>query len=136
MCPSHLQAPASGQSGGDTDHGAFETTTDEIWQRMLDLNLLGIVRTVRGAVPLLRAAPAAAIVLVSSVNALVTLGSEPYSAAKAALDPLVRNLASTLGPDGIRINAVAPGTVRTRVWDAQGDPDQATVLTPPEQAAG
>ena len=60
-----------------------------------------------------------AIVTVSSINAFTALGSEPYSSAKAGLTSLTGNLAASLARDGIRVNAVAPGTIRTRVWDAQ-----------------
>ena len=118
-------------AGGDTPHGDFEHTTDETWHAMLDLNLLGPVRVAREALPWLRrSTEAPSIVIVSSINASVTLGSEPYSAAKAGLASLVANLAAELGPDGIRVNAVAPGTIRTRVWDDQGGPDHLAALYP------
>jgi meso-butanediol dehydrogenase / (S,S)-butanediol dehydrogenase / diacetyl reductase len=118
-------------AGGDVPHGAFETIPDELWRSMLDLNLLGPVRTARAALPLLRrSAFGASITIVSTVNASLTLGEEPYSAAKAALVPVIRNLAADLGADAIRVNAVAPGTTRTRVWDAQGGPDRFADLYP------
>lgn len=118
-------------AGGDTAHGDFEHTDDGTWTAMLDLNLLGPVRVVREALPRLRASRRGpAIVVVGSVNALLTLGSEPYSAAKAGLGPVVANLADELGPAGIRVNAVAPGTIRTRVWDGQGDPDRFAAAYP------
>jgi meso-butanediol dehydrogenase/(S,S)-butanediol dehydrogenase/diacetyl reductase len=119
-------------AGGDTEHGRFEAIDDEVWTRMLDLNLLGVVRCCRAAIPhLRRSEQAAAIVTVSSVNALLALGSEPYSSAKAGLGSLTVNLAADLAADGIRVNAVAPGTIRTRVWDGQeGRADRMTSLYP------
>lgn len=118
-------------AGGDTAHGDFEHTTDETWHAMLDLNLLGPVRVVRQTLPWLRRSTiGASVVIVSSVNASLTLGSEPYSAAKAGLTSLVANLAAELGPEGIRVNAVAPGTIRTRVWNDQGGPDHLASLYP------
>lgn len=119
-------------AGGDVAHGRFEDTDDATWSRMLELNLLGVVRCCRAAVPHLRASTASpAIVTVVSVNALTGLGSEPYSAAKAGVVSLTTNLALDLGRDGIRVNAVAPGTVRTRVWDDQdGGADRLRGLYP------
>lgn len=118
-------------AGGDTEHGDFEHTTDDTWRAMLDLNLLGPVRVARQTLPWLRhSTHEPAIVIVSSINASITLGSEPYSAAKAGLASLVANLAAELGPEGIRVNAVAPGTIRTRVWDDQGGPDHLAPLYP------
>jgi NAD(P)-dependent dehydrogenase (short-subunit alcohol dehydrogenase family) len=107
-------------AGGDTEHGRFEDIDDEVWQRMLELNLLGVVRCCRAAIPHLRTSTRdPAVVSVSSVNALIALGSEPYSSAKAGITSLTTNLAASLAPDGIRVNAVAPGTIRTRVWEGQ-----------------
>jgi meso-butanediol dehydrogenase/(S,S)-butanediol dehydrogenase/diacetyl reductase len=118
-------------AGGDTGYGTFEQIPDEVWRAMLELNLLGPVRVARAALPWLRRSGfGASMVIVSSINASVPLGSEPYSAAKAALAPVIGNLAAELGPEGIRINAVAPGTIRTRVWDDQGGPDRLAHLYP------
>ena len=93
-------------AGGDTDHGTFEETTDDVWLRMIELNLLGVVRCCRAAIPhLRRSTKGPAIVNVSSVSAIVALGSEPYSSAKAGISALTINL--------------APATTRTRNWDGQ-----------------
>ena len=106
-------------AGGSIVMPAFEDMTDEAWNEMLDLNLTGAMRCIRAALPHLRQRPTAAIVSISSVNGLAGFGEVAYSSAKAGLGLLTRNLAITLGPAGIRVNAVAPGTVRTRVWDGQ-----------------
>ena len=111
---------------------------------MLELNLLGVVRCCRSAVPYLRRSTMSpAIVTVTSINAFTALGSEPYSAAKAGLTSLTSNLAASLAHDGIRVNAVAPGTIRTRVWAGQeGGADRLKPLYPlgrvgePEDVAG
>jgi meso-butanediol dehydrogenase / (S,S)-butanediol dehydrogenase / diacetyl reductase len=119
-------------AGGDVEHGTFEDMDDEVWTRMLELNLLGVVRCCRAAIPhLRRSTRSPAIVTVSSINALTALGSEAYSAAKAGLTSLTGNLAATFGHDGIRVNAVAPGTIRTRAWDFQeGGADRLAPLYP------
>lgn len=61
------------------------------------------------------------MVTIGSVNGLASLGSEPYSAAKAGLQNLNANLAAQYGRHGVRFNLVAPGTTRTRAWDGQPD---------------
>lgn len=113
-------------AGGDTSHGRFPDTPDVTWDRLLDLNLTGVVRCIRAALPHLLAAPAGgSVVTIGSVNGLVPYGSEPYSAAKAGLQNLTANLATQYGRRGVRFNLVAPGTVRTRVWDdRQGELDR------------
>jgi meso-butanediol dehydrogenase/(S,S)-butanediol dehydrogenase/diacetyl reductase len=119
-------------AGGDTDHGTFEETTDEVWVRMLELNLLGVVRCCRAAIAhLRRSTKSPAIVNVSSINALTALGSEPYSSAKAGIGSLTINLAASLASDGIRVNTVAPATIRTRNWDRlEGGADRLRPLYP------
>ena len=95
---------------------------DEHWAAMLDLNLVGVVRCVRAVLPHLFDAPrGGSVVTIGSINSLVNAGSEPYSAAKAGLQILTRNLASAHAARGVRFNLIAPATIRTRVWDDQPD---------------
>lgn len=119
-------------AGGGVPHEDFEHVGDDTWSRVLELNLMSAVRCIRAALPHLRRSENhPAIVSVSSINALVALGGEPYSAAKLGLVSLTQNLAAQLGPNGIRVNAVAPGTIRTRVWDDQeGGADRMVPLYP------
>ncbi|WP_027862074.1 SDR family NAD(P)-dependent oxidoreductase [Marmoricola sp. URHB0036] len=119
-------------AGGDLPHGVFEEIGDEIWSALLELNLVGVARVCRAAIPFLRqSSRGPAIVTVSSINGQTALGSEPYSAAKAGLTALTANLARSLGADGVRVNAVAPGTIRTRVWEGQpGGADRMLPLYP------
>lgn len=118
-----------GVAGGTYAHPEILTgISDEEWAWEMDLNLGGAMRCIRAAAPHLAAG--AAIVLVSSVNGLRAFGEEAYSSAKAGLSVLACNLAVKLGPSGVRINVVAPGTVRTRVWDSQGGPDRLAPMYP------
>jgi NAD(P)-dependent dehydrogenase (short-subunit alcohol dehydrogenase family) len=101
----------------------------ELFRRSLDLNLVSQYVALRAFLSSLRASaeqaamrsrPDRSITLISSVNAIVGMDMPAYSAAKAGLLGMVRVLARLLGPEGIRVNAVAPGTVPTprtqRVW--------------------
>jgi len=116
-------------AGGGMHETPFEDGEDAEFERMWQLNFLSVVRMTRAVLPLLQRSDRAAVVTVSSVNGLVPLGSEAYSSAKAALSSLTANLAIRYAP-GIRINAVAPGTTRTRVWDHQGGPDRLAGMYP------
>jgi NAD(P)-dependent dehydrogenase (short-subunit alcohol dehydrogenase family) len=96
----------------------FTELPDELWSDLLDINLTGAMRCIRAALPALRRSEHPAVVMVSSVNGLAAFGEEPYAAAKAGLTNLAMNLAVRYGPERIRFNVVAPGTIRTRVWDS------------------
>jgi len=86
----------------------------EVFRRSLEQNLTTAWIAVRAALPQLRAGGGdRSITLTSSTDALAAYGLPAYAAAKAGLLGLVRSLAATLGADGIRINAVAPGDVPT-----------------------
>ncbi|MFC7897575.1 SDR family oxidoreductase [Streptomyces sp. NPDC057381] len=96
-------------------------------RRVLDVNLLGVLLCSRRAAQLMTARGGGAIVNVSSGAA--TIGSPGeyvhYAASKAGVDALTLGLAKELGPDGIRVNAVAPGVVDTEMHAAMGDPERA-----------
>jgi meso-butanediol dehydrogenase/(S,S)-butanediol dehydrogenase/diacetyl reductase len=109
-------------AGGDAVATDPDDPDDEHWGLILDLNLVGVVRCIRAALPHLFDAPSGgSVVTIGSINSLVSLGSEPYSAAKAGLQVLTRNLAAAHAARGVRFNLIAPGTIRTRVWDDQPD---------------
>lgn len=104
--------------------GPFVDLTVQDLRRVVDVNLIGYVLCAQQAT--CRMTAGAAIVNVSSSAA--TLGSPGeyihYAAAKAATDTLTVGLAKELGPRGIRVNAVAPGVVRTDIHATSGDPDR------------
>jgi len=88
---------------------------------MLDFNLLSAVRACRAALPHLSERPGGAIVNVSSGTALQPSAiNVDYSAAKAALVALTKALAEEFGPQGIRVNGICPGPVRTAWWTDEG----------------
>ncbi|MFD7709115.1 glucose 1-dehydrogenase [Streptomyces sp. NPDC059785] len=96
-------------------------------RRVVDVNLLGALLCARRAARAMTAAGGGVIVNVSSAAA--TLGSPGefvhYAATKAAVDALTVGLSKELGPDGVRVNAVAPGMIDTEMHAAMGAPDRA-----------
>ncbi|MBF6518270.1 mycofactocin-coupled SDR family oxidoreductase [Nocardia cyriacigeorgica] len=94
------------------DLGPSWELTDAAWQRTLDINLTGVWHTVRAGAPYLP--NGASIVIVSSTNGLKGgANAAHYSASKHAVVGLARTLANEMGPLGIRVNTVHPGSVGT-----------------------
>lgn len=92
----------------------LEALTDEVWQEILDVNLLGAFRCTRAAAPLL-AETGGVVVNVASISGVLapaTMSSIPYGVAKAGLVHLTRLLAVALAPR-VRVNAVAPAFTDT-----------------------
>jgi NAD(P)-dependent dehydrogenase (short-subunit alcohol dehydrogenase family) len=88
--------------------------TANLWDAVVDVNLRAHALLVQALLPHLRVARDAAIVAISSIEAIVGNGAIPaYCASKAGLLGLTRALADQLGPEGIRVNAVCPGFVET-----------------------
>lgn len=89
--------------------------TDEKWDHTFDIDLKGIYRIVRPALPGMKARKSGSIIALSSIMGVAYGWDEHvhYSAAKAGVVGLVRGLAVELARDGIRVNGVAPGYIRT-----------------------
>jgi 3-oxoacyl-[acyl-carrier protein] reductase len=95
-------------------HERLEDLTDEIWDRTLNTNLRGAFYCARAALPLLKKHSGSSIVNIASVAGITGMGSSiVYAASKAAMLSMTRSLARALAPE-VRVNAVAPGFVRTR----------------------
>jgi SDR family mycofactocin-dependent oxidoreductase len=94
-------------------------TSDELWDAIVGVNLTGVLRLVRSAVPELLRRPVprrGRIVAVASAGGLVGLPRlSAYVASKHAVIGLVRSLAAELGPEGVTANVVAPGSTRTEM---------------------
>jgi NAD(P)-dependent dehydrogenase (short-subunit alcohol dehydrogenase family) len=94
--------------------GTVEDNSDAEWRRVFDVNVFGVVRVTRAALPYLRLSPSAAIVNVSSIAATAGLPERAlYSATKGAVRALTLAMAADHVRDGIRVNSVDPGTVET-----------------------
>jgi 3-oxoacyl-[acyl-carrier protein] reductase len=83
------------------------------WNRLFEMNFFASIRLAQHAIPLLLANESrGSILFISSIVAVeATQAPLPYSAAKAALNNYAKNLARQLGPDGIRVNTIAPGNI-------------------------
>jgi NAD(P)-dependent dehydrogenase (short-subunit alcohol dehydrogenase family) len=94
--------------------GTVEDAPDEEWHRVLDVNVVGTARVSRAVWPALRASTHAAVVNTCSIAATAGLPQRAvYSASKGAVAALTRAMAADGMPDGIRVNAVNPGTADT-----------------------
>jgi NAD(P)-dependent dehydrogenase (short-subunit alcohol dehydrogenase family) len=105
---------------GDPRMTGFLEISDEDWQRTFNLNLMSAVRASRAALPYL-IERGGNIVNVSSLNA--RLPQPPvvdYAASKAAMTNLSKALSEEFGSQGVRVNAVSPGPVRTPFWEREG----------------
>jgi NAD(P)-dependent dehydrogenase (short-subunit alcohol dehydrogenase family) len=107
--------------------GTVEDNDDEQWHRVLDVNVVGIVRTTRAALPHLRDSAHAAIVNTCSIAATAGLPQRAlYSASKGAVLSLTLAMAADHLREGVRVNCVNPGTADTpwvsRLLDSAPDP--------------
>jgi 3-oxoacyl-[acyl-carrier protein] reductase len=99
---------------------------DAIWSRALAILLTAHQRMVRAALPHLRKSDAARIVNIASTEGLgATPGDTPYVAAKTGVTGLTRGLAVDLGKEGITVNCICPGPIRTGMNDAVPEEDKA-----------
>jgi len=107
--------------------GNVQGDDDAAWLKAIDLNLMAAVRATRAAVPHMRAAGGGAVVNITSIWGREGGGPPIYNAVKSAMTSHAKNSALQLAPEGIRVNSVAPGSIRFPGggWDrrVQQDPD-------------
>lgn len=107
----------------------LEKVTEENWSAVMDVNLRALVFLMQAALPDLKANPGSAVVGIASMNATLGSGLIPaYTASKGGLLSLVKSLADSLANEGIRINAVSPGAIRTPMLLPGGDDSFARVF--------
>ena len=98
----------------------FEEVSDADWDAMWNLNVMGYVRTIRAALPHLRASRGAIVNVSSTAGKRPSGGMPHYSVTKAAVLSLSRLVADLYAGDGIRCNAVTPGPTATEAWLGEG----------------
>jgi len=106
-------------NSGVYEFSAIETSTEEQYRRMFDINVLGTLLTTKAAVPHLGEG-ASVINISSNITSLLVPESAIYSGSKGAIDAITGVLAKELGPRKIRVNAINPGVVETEGTEAIG----------------
>ncbi|RJO69244.1 SDR family oxidoreductase [Nocardia panacis] len=110
---------------GGANHNAlagFLDIEDETWQRSFDLNFYSAVRTIRAALPSLLERSGTVINVSSIVGRAPGAAVTDYGVSKAALTALGKALAEQFGPQGVRVNTISPGPVRTAFWESPTGP--------------
>ncbi|MFA9439864.1 SDR family NAD(P)-dependent oxidoreductase [Uliginosibacterium sp. sgz301328] len=107
---------------GGSRRASFESLTDADWLANYELNVLGGVRTVRAALPLLRQGRSPRVLFFGGAAARMPYPNQVVSNVhKAGLLALTKTLAAELAPDGIRVNALCPGRTWTRLWQDRAE---------------
>ncbi|MXX42077.1 MAG: SDR family oxidoreductase [Acidimicrobiales bacterium] len=105
--------------------GTVVTGAVEAWQRVMDVNLTSMVLASRHAIPaMIEYSGGGAVVNISSISALRPRGMTAYSTSKGAIMALTSAMAVDHGADGVRVNCVAPGPVRTPLVGGDEMPDE------------
>jgi NAD(P)-dependent dehydrogenase (short-subunit alcohol dehydrogenase family) len=105
---------------GSGSSKTVEQITEEEWATIINVNLTGVMRTFKYAIPALRRAGGGAMSATSSIAGVARVGDtlSAYSASKAGINSLVKQLAYELADDNIRVNCVCPGGMETRIWES------------------
>ncbi len=113
-------------NAGIAQQALFTDITDDMWQRMIGINLTGAFNCSREALPYMINNKQGVIVNIASMWGEVGASLEVhYSAAKSGLIGLTKALAKEVGLSGVRVNAVSPGVVETEMMESFSDYDKA-----------
>lgn len=128
-------------SAGIGAAGTILDNDEDEWRRVFDINMMGTVRAIRAALPHLIAAQPSSVVNVASAVALTGFAKRAlYTASKGSIVALTRAMAADHIADGVRFNAVCPGTTETpwiqRLMDAAGDAEGERVRLEARQPHG
>ena len=105
-------------AGGSAPPKNFVDTTEELWARDLNLNLVGMTYITRAVLPQMIERKSGAIISISSIaSTMGTAGGTAYAAAKAGINNFTRSLAQELARDGISVNCIAPSLGNTAFYD-------------------
>jgi NAD(P)-dependent dehydrogenase (short-subunit alcohol dehydrogenase family) len=96
-------------------------TSEEEWDQVLRVDLKSVFLATRAAAPAMIARGGGSVICVSSIAGHRGHGRTAYAAAKAGVEGFVRTVAVQLGPQGVRVNAIAPGTVWTPMVSGLGE---------------
>ena len=113
-------------AGGLVARTSVGELDDAFYDRVMDLNVRSLVHASQAAVVAMRRSGGGSIINVSSISARTggSPGSSLYSGAKAFVSTFTRSLAREVGPDGIRVNALSPGTIATAFHERHSTPDK------------
>ena len=92
------------------------TIEEDVWDLDLAVDLKGVYLCAKAVLPKMIEQQAGAILNIASVNGLTGLGEEAYSAAKAGVINLTKNMAIKYGQHNVRVNVICPGTIQTPIW--------------------
>lgn len=113
-------------AGSLIERRPFEEMTEDLWDRVMDLNLKSVYLVSQAVLPMMKRRGGGRIVNVTSVAARNggSSGSTAYASAKAGVSTLTRSMAKELVSDGILVNAVSPGVIATPFHDRFTEPEK------------
>ena len=123
--PSTIRLPAGlrvlvNNAGVEAEHPAFEDTGLDVWRRMYETNVFGLIEVTRRAVPLLRARGGVVCNVTSSSILAPVPFYGPYRSSKAAVSAIGESLRAELAPFGIRVLEIMPGPIATDMFEGSG----------------
>lgn len=104
-------------NAGITDRASLEETSEEAWDRLLDVNAKGVFLGTKLVMPEMRKAGGGSIINISSVSGMVSIGYPAYNASKGAVRAFTKNVAVEYSKDNVRVNSIHPGAIWTPMTD-------------------